>query len=516
MPLNLFKMGKFHIAIVTLRSENSSFSPYTTSLADFKPELDEGKLREHYREHLTASAGTRLDLAELQPPLDADFSDVDFSYIFKAQATPGGPIQADAYAQMKAMITDGISAANAARPLDGLWFDLHGAMFAEGVEDLEGDLLSSVREMVGPSPMISVSWDLHGNFSTRIAGAIDMCTAFRTAPHIDEFETELKALTMLVRCLRSGERPGLVYVKIPLAISGEMSRTADEPSKGLYAEVLHEADNRAGVTDASVLIGYCWVDEPRSGGSVLVCGSDPEACEEEALRIASAMWDRRAEFKFGVESGTPEGIAERAQEEVAKAKEAGLSAKEGLVIISDSGDNPTGGGVGDTPSMLATLLEAGVGDAVLQGPVDAAAVAVCCEAGAGATVALSIGGKLDHINADPLEVSAVVYSVSPEETTYEVDTMAGTDEPAAPRTNVMPSAAVIAVTPPGGGSPNLVTLTSARKPFHYEASFAQLGITIAEHPILVVKMGYLVPEFEMMAHLNLMAMTPGGESLRLL
>jgi microcystin degradation protein MlrC len=135
------------------------------------------------------------------------------------------------------------------------------------------------------------------------------------------------------------------------------------------------------IIDASVLIGYCWVDEPRSGGSVLVCGFDAAACEEEALRIASSMWERRSEFKFGVESGTPEGIAERTKEEVAKAKEAGMSAKEGLVIISDSGDNPTGGGVGDTPSMLAVLLEAGVGDAVMQGPVDAAAVEICCEAG---------------------------------------------------------------------------------------------------------------------------------------
>ncbi len=481
----------YHVAIVTMRSENSTFSPFTTSLQDFKPERSEARLREHYREVLTAQPGQRLDLAGKQPPLERAFDDIDFSFIFKGQATPGGPIQAQAYAQMKAWVIEGVAAAHASRPLDGLWFDLHGAMYAEGTEDLEGDLLTAVRDIVGPMPMISVSFDLHGNMSTRIAEAIDMCTAYRTAPHIDEFETELKALAMLARCLRSGQRPGLAYVKVPLAISGEMSNTADQPTKDLYSVALHEADALGSprVMDASVLIGYCWADEPRSGGSVLVCGCDAASCESEALRIAAFWWNLRSEFRFGVEAGTPAQIAERAAQEVSRAKEAGLSPKEGLVIISDSGDNPTGGGVGDTPSMLETLLSSGVGDAVVQGPVDAAAVNACIEAGVGASVSLEIGGKLDNLNAKPLAVEATVFSISPEESQYEVNLMSGTDNPPSLRVNTMPPAAVIAVSPPGNDTPpNLVTLTSARKPFHYEASFAQLGITLADHPILVVKM----------------------------
>ena len=82
---------RYHVAIVTMRSENSTFSPFTTSLADFKPERSEARLREHYREILTARPGQRLDLAEKQPPLERAFDDMDFSFIFKGQATPGGP-----------------------------------------------------------------------------------------------------------------------------------------------------------------------------------------------------------------------------------------------------------------------------------------------------------------------------------------------------------------------------------------------------------------------------------------
>ena len=48
--------------------------------------------------------------------------------------------------------------------------------------------------------------------------------------------------------------------------------------------------------------------------------------------------------------------------------------------------------------MIGRLVALGVPDAVCQGPVDEAAVRACVDAGKGATVRLSIGGKLDHVN----------------------------------------------------------------------------------------------------------------------
>ena len=238
---------RLHVAVVGMRSENSSFSPFRTTLEDFRPVRDADTLRLRYQAHVSAQPGQRLDLAATQPPLERSFDDVDFTFVFQGQAMPGGPIEAEAYAQMKAWVVGGLQQAHAERPLDGVWLDLHGAMFVEGLEDCEGDLLAAVRSELVGAPLLSVSFDLHGNFSERLAGLVDICSGFRTAPHVDEFETELKALTLLVRCLRTGQRPGLAYVKVPLAVSGEMSNTADEPTKGLYAEVLHEADNRADV-----------------------------------------------------------------------------------------------------------------------------------------------------------------------------------------------------------------------------------------------------------------------------
>ena len=55
-------------------------------------------------------------------------------------------------------------------------------------------MVAAVRSLVGKNTLISASYDLHGNFSPRLAANLDMVTAFRTAPHIDEFETEVRQL----------------------------------------------------------------------------------------------------------------------------------------------------------------------------------------------------------------------------------------------------------------------------------------------------------------------------------
>ena len=78
-------MGRFHVAVFGMRSENSTYSPFTTAFADFRPMTEEAELREHYLPVTTAGAGQRLDLAETQPPLERGFDDVDFSYIFNGR-----------------------------------------------------------------------------------------------------------------------------------------------------------------------------------------------------------------------------------------------------------------------------------------------------------------------------------------------------------------------------------------------------------------------------------------------
>ena len=55
-----------------------------------------------------------------------------------------------------------------------------------------------------------------------------------------------------------------------------------------------------------------------------------------------------------------------------------------------------------------------------------------------------------------------------------------------------------------------VIVTKKRKPYHRENDFTRLGLKPREADILVVKIGYLVPELYDMRADWIMALTPGG------
>ena len=62
-------------------------------------------------------------------------------------AQPGGAASRDAYERMRDEI---LGQLKAALPVDGVVFNLHGAMVAHGYDDCEGDFLERVRALVGP------------------------------------------------------------------------------------------------------------------------------------------------------------------------------------------------------------------------------------------------------------------------------------------------------------------------------------------------------------------------------
>ena len=88
--------------------------------------------------------------------------------------SPAAPVEPAVYDALKAELIDRIRAAG---PLDGLVYDIHGAMSVVGLEDAEADLTEAVRDAVGPDALISAAMDLHGNVSRRSPTALDLITA---------------------------------------------------------------------------------------------------------------------------------------------------------------------------------------------------------------------------------------------------------------------------------------------------------------------------------------------------
>ncbi|NTT86860.1 M81 family metallopeptidase [Tabrizicola fusiformis] len=436
------------IAVGGIHTECSTYSPVLMQAEDFRVLRGTGLTDHDYFAFL------RDFPAEVAP-------------LLHSRAVPGGPVSRAAYEAFKAEFLERLEAA---RPFDAVYLAMHGAMKVEGMFDAEGDWISAVRAAVGPDMLIATSYDLHGNVSARIVDQIDIFAAYRTAPHIDTPETMRAAYAMLLRALENGARPGVVRVPVPLLLPGERSSTEDEPGRSLYAAL--PGLEGPGVWRTDLMIGYVWADEPRATACAVVTGTDLAAASAAALRIAESFWSARDDFRFGPVTGPLEDMLRLAE-----------AATTAPVILADSGDNPTGGGVGDRADVLAALIARDWQGALVAGITDRPAVEACFVAGEGARLSLRIGASLD-----PAGVSV----------TGEAEVLR-LDDPgtAAERQAVIRLGGITLV------------LAARRRPYHDIADFTRLGLDPAGVRLLVVKSGYLSPELAPLANPNLMALTDG-------
>ncbi|OAP40057.1 microcystin degradation protein MlrC [Sinorhizobium glycinis] len=437
------------IAVGGIHTECSTYSPVLMSVEDFRVLRGEALLEADYFSFL-------------------DAEEVGHVPLLHARAVPGGPVSRPAYETFKAEFLEGL---RAALPIDGLYLAMHGAIKVDGMDDAEGDWISAARAVVGPDCPIAVSYDLHGNVSQRIIDQIDIFAAYRTAPHIDTRQTMVRAWTMLVEALRSDRRPGVAWAPVPLLLPGERTSTEDEPARSLYGR-LADFDAWHGVLDANLMVGYVWADEPRATACAVVTGTDRDAASKAAEEIAASYWDARKNFRFGPVTGTLEAMLDIA-----------AGAATNPIILADSGDNPTGGGVGDRADVLKALLARGWQGALLAGIADRPAVDACFAAGEGATLRLRIGGSLDP-SSPAVEGTAMVVRL---------------DDPG-------PLAERQAVAQVGD---TMVVLSARRRPYHTIEDFRRLGLDPTAVRLLVVKSGYLSPDLAPIANPNLMALTEG-------
>lgn len=444
------------IAIAGISNENTNFSPILNRLPDFTILADDDLL----------TSG--------RYPFLAQFEGITFLPTLFAHSLPGGPIAVETYHHLKEGL---LSRLRALGPMDGVYLDLHGAMYVEGMSDAEADLASAVRKIVGSDALIAASMDLHGNISQKYVDLVDIITAYRTAPHRDTLETRQRSCELLVQSLQSDTRPQIALVPIPVLLAGEMTRTDMEPGATLWG-TLPEIDQRSGVLHAALFVGFAWVDEERAHAAAVVTGTDRRAIEAAAREIAQSYWNARHQFHFGTPSGTiDECIA------------AALATSDAPIFLSDSGDNVTAGAAGDLPLVLERLLAYAVPNALVAGLCDAEAVTHCQRAGVGATVDVTLGGKLDTTHGKPLLVRARVVNLifSGEDATHAILQVAGVT----------------------------VVVISQRQGFTSVADFTNAGIDPLAYKIVVVKLGYLFPELIEIAAKAWMALSPGAADLDL-
>ncbi len=438
------------IAVGGIHTECSTYSPVLMTVEEFRVLRGDELLQAEYFNFLSADGVEHLPLLH-------------------ARAVPGGAVSRPTYDFFKAEFLNRLKAA---LPVDGLYLAMHGAIKVDGMDDAEGDWISAARAAVGPDCPIAVSYDLHGNVSQRIIDEIDIFAAYRTAPHIDTRETMVRAWSTLVEALRTGMRPGVAWAPVPVLMPGERTSTEDEPAAGLY-RLLPQIDRRPGILDANLMIGYVWADEPRATACAVVTGSDKVAASKAAEEIAAEYWKVRESFRFGPLTGPLQAILDIAERATTRP-----------VILADSGDNPTGGGVGDRADVLKALVARNWRDALVAGIADRPATEACFAAGEGARLPLRIGGSLDP-SGEVVEVTAEVVRLNDPKTVAERQALIRVDG-------------------------IVIVLSARRRPYHYLEDFSRLGLDPTAVRLLVVKSGYLSPELAPIANPNLMALTHGA------
>lgn len=457
------------IAIAGLACETSTFTPSRTLAPAFQPRRD----TEIIEKYPFIQSGTPLgDAAEWRGALIG-------------HALPGGIVTRDAFELLSAEIVSRLTQIVASTKLDGLWFDIHGAMCVEGLDDAEYELLKRCREVIGLHVLVSASMDLHGNVSRELAHQTDLITCYRTAPHVDVAETKERACRNLLQLLRrrvNGDRtvrPLKAWIPIPILLPGEQTSTRDEPAAHIYAAV-PEVEATEGVLDAAIWVGYAWADEPRNRAAVVVTGWDKEAVVKGAEKLARLFWDSHEDFTFVAPTGS-----------FKECLDAALASDKHPYFISDSGDNPTAGGSGDVTWGLTQLLarpefKSESGPKVIYASVPGPeAVQKAVDAGVGATVTVTAGAEIDNIHAGPITMTGRVHSIKHGDRHAEIEI-------------VLQVGSVFAI------------LTKLRKPYHHESDFTELNLAPRSADIVIVKIGYLEPELYDMAKDWMLGLTPGG------
>ena len=315
-----------------------------------------------------------------------------------------GQVHAEVYERYQEIMLHGL---REAQPLDGVYFALHGAMDVEApYTDAEACLVRAARELLGYGMPFVGTYDFHGIYTDWEVTEGLVPFPMDTNPHIDGYERGAEAAACLFAMLDGKNRPVTRRIFVPI-IGPNIGQSTwsqipeDEQKLPLYKLNLlrEELERTPGVINLTIQGGYGYADTPDTGMCVMATtDGDPELAGQLARRLARELWARREEI-LTVRPILP------IDEAVRKAM-----AMEGLVNLVDLGDDPGSSCPADSPVVLESLIRLGARDCTLT-IRDPEVVRAGLAAGAGATLTMEVGAKIDQRFYRPVQVTGKVKSI---------------------------------------------------------------------------------------------------------
>lgn len=279
--------------------------------------------------------------------------------------------------------------------LDAIFLILHGAMAAEGIPDVEGELLERLRLRPGVAhlPIFAVL-DLHANVSERMARHASALIPYRENPHSDARDTAMRAAHLLRRALVSRKTPRTHLLPARVLLSPPQTGTASSPMRDLEAAA-RALERSAGHWEVGIAAGFAHADTPDTGLSFWVVSSQPEISCHKSLETLYCLARRAARDLRSSEWPLPAALDRIAEE------------KQFPALLVEPADNIGGGAPGNATFLLQALLErpfrsCGI---IINDP---AAVSALANTLPGGKARISLGAENPLFDSTPIELEVTL------------------------------------------------------------------------------------------------------------
>jgi microcystin degradation protein MlrC len=319
--------GMRRYAVAGLWQETNTFAPNATTLDDFEHfELVSGPDVSALHTGVRSVIGGAIDsLGETA------------CFGLSAGAWPSGLITQETATHLIDRFEEDLKSVG---HVDGLVLNLHGAMVADGMSDIENEAVVAARGVIGDAPIVAIL-DLHANPSSALLSSLNGVVAYRTFPHVDMYERGYEAAEMVRRMAEDGVPDSVVFRKLPLITSPLTQGTADDPMR----QIITATDQLGSDVTAFVTPGFAYSDVARAGLSIMVNArdGDSQAAGESLDALTQVVVSNRDQFRIPAISIT--------------AAVDQLSRLSVATMLVDVGDNIGGGSDGSSTALLPILLE---------------------------------------------------------------------------------------------------------------------------------------------------------------
>ena len=374
-----------------LNTETNTFSPIPTGIDDFDvTRLDDLK------------DGTRR-LSDMIPfdqwQQKARTRKDHFLFGLYAWAHPAGLTSTTSYENLRDEL---LASLQVSGPVNVVLLCLHGAMVAQGYDDCEGDLITRIRQQVGPEVIIAAELDLHCHLTQAMIENTNIIITFKEYPHVDVSARGDELFDLAIEASLGHSHPTMALFDCKMVGLYPTST----PEMRSFIDTMVATEQMNDVLSVSFGHGFTYGDVPDAGGKMLVVtNNNLPLAQRLAKKLGLQVFALRHRINFNALS------MEKALQKALFIAAKPVNDQIKPVVVADQSDNAGGGAPSDSTFVLRWLLDHKTRDAAIAIFYDPQVVKLAIAAGVGAKLQVRLGGKMGVTSGDPLDLSVTISAI---------------------------------------------------------------------------------------------------------